>query len=153
MSDTPYSGGTSSGWSGSPTSRDRAQREDSTGVTGRRSRQVLALLTDAEDRGMTDAEVQDVLGVGHGVSSGALTRLHKAGRIARLAERRSGNEIYVVPASVGDRPVRPYRPNIGTTDKARIEALESSIRDARKLIEAGRLTQALNVLQESGYRR
>jgi len=100
-----------SGWSGSETSRARAEREDTGGVTGFRQREIHRLLSDAGPHGITDREVQRVLGVGHGASSAALTALHKAGHIARLMQERRGNQVYVLPEHVDHRLVSPYRSN------------------------------------------
>lgn len=117
MSDYPYAG--TSGWSGSDTSRERQEREDATGITGWRSREVFKLIASAGEVGMTDKEVQSALRIGHGASSGTLTRLHKAEKIARLRDRRRGNEIYVLPRHVQDRTTSPYRPNKRTSDDLR----------------------------------
>lgn len=104
-------GSATGGWSGSATSRERARAEEASGARGRRQQQVHALLREAGPHGLTDPEVQSALVIGHGASSGALTRLHRDGRIARLTERRARNEVYVMPWWVNGRPIAPYRPN------------------------------------------
>src|SRR5262245_42775761 len=82
----PYAG--TSGWSGSETSRERAEHDDTTGVTGKRQRDTLRVLSIYGDKGVTWRELAEVLRVHHGGASGVLSVLHKAGRIERLAERR-----------------------------------------------------------------
>lgn len=108
----PYAG--TSGWSGSDTSRRRALEADLSGVTGHRQAQVLRCLHERGAYGVTDYELQQVIGEHHGITSSALTGLHKAGRIARLAIERNSNEIYVALAFVGDRPTARYRPVRGS---------------------------------------
>lgn len=110
MTERPYAG--TSGWSGSDTSRERALRDDTDGTTTQRQADVLALLTERRWAGATYAEVGRYLGWHHGQASGALSVLHKAGRIARLATVRRGRcAVYVMPDDVGDRSTAPYRPN------------------------------------------
>jgi len=48
-------------------------------------------------------------GEGHGSASGALTRLHADGVIARLTEKRARCSVYVLPAYLGGREHEPYR--------------------------------------------
>lgn len=107
----PY-GQKGSGWSGSETSRDRAEREDALGITGKRQAEVYALLATHTSKGMTVKEVEDALSIGHGPASSALTHLHRAGRVARLQERRMNQQVYVLKGYVGDRDESPYRPRL-----------------------------------------
>lgn len=109
LPELPYAG--SSGWSGSSTSKDRADREDSSGITGRRQREVLLLLREARENGMTWNEVGSRLGLHHGQVSGALTGLHKTGRIVRLSESRNRSKIYALAEFTAGRPTEPYTPN------------------------------------------
>jgi hypothetical protein len=109
----PYAG--TSGWSGSDTSRERAQREDTDGTTTERQQAVLTFLA---ARGWYGATVNEVVrghpGWHHGHASGALSVLHKAGRIARLGareDRRQQCAPYVTLDNVGGRETSPYRPN------------------------------------------
>lgn len=98
----PYDG--SSGHSGSETSHDRARERDTTGITGRLQRALLALVSDAGANGLTIAEArQEFTGDHHGSLSGALSNLHKDGRIERLTDRRSRCEVYVLPEYVNGR--------------------------------------------------
>jgi len=107
----PY-GEKGSGWSGSETSRERAEREDAMGITGRRQAEVYGLLATHTTKGMTVKEVEDWLGIGHGPASSALTHLHRAGRVARLKERRFNQQVYVLKGYTADREESPYRPRL-----------------------------------------
>ena len=129
MSSTPYAG--TSGWSGSDTSRERAQRDDSTGVTAYRHRRILRSLSRAREHGRTVAEIQTELGVGHGSASGALTVLHKGGHITRVKERRNRQEVYVLPEHVDAREESPYRPNPARARLAQAEATLDRVREVR----------------------
>lgn len=98
-----------SGHSGSDTSAERAKRRDSSGATAKGQARVLALLASSGFIGTTVAEARDAL-IGdahHGTVSGALSNLHKVGRIARLAEKRGGCKIYVLPGLVCGRATEP----------------------------------------------
>lgn len=106
-------GTTGSGHAGNDTSRERQEREDATGLTGRRQRAVLKALEEAKFFGVTSAEMEALLGVGHGQASSALSHLHRAGHIRRLKERRNAQEIYVMRDCVGDRKESPYNPRPG----------------------------------------
>lgn len=111
---TPYAG--TSGWSGSATSRERAHREDTDGTTEARQRAVLAYLAEQGWYGATVNELVDNTPWHHGQASGALSNLHKAGLIARLAgreHRRQRCAPYVTLANVGGRETAPYVPNKG----------------------------------------
>lgn len=102
LPETPYAG--TSGWSGSQTSRERAEDEDRGGVTTERQRVVLVLLNARGSLGATWRELAQVEGWHHGQASGALSTLHKTGHIARLAtERRERCSVYVLPEFVGER--------------------------------------------------
>jgi hypothetical protein len=103
----PYAG--TSGHSGTDTSPERARQEDSTGITGLRQRRTLRLVQAAGLGGVTWREVADVTGLHHGQVSGALTNLHHAGHIVRLADRRGRCKVYVHPDYVGGRTTEAYR--------------------------------------------
>lgn len=110
MTEYPYAG--TSGWSGSDTSRERAERDDMDGTTTARQRAVMALLSDRRWLGATYAEVGRTFGWHHGQASGVLSVLHKTGHVARLADvRRDRCAVYVLPEHVQDRATAPYRPN------------------------------------------
>jgi hypothetical protein len=107
--------GQSSGWSGSDTSRDRAEHDDSTGVTTERQRMVLTMLEDARVRGLTWKELADQAGWHHGQASGALSVLHQVGLIERLAERRNRCHPYVLPIWVLGRETQQFKVRKGPT--------------------------------------
>jgi hypothetical protein len=94
----PYAG--TSGWSGTETSRQRAEHEDTTGITGARQRETLTLVQQGGYNGMTVRELRSVTGWHHGQASSVLTLLHKAGAIARLSATRDRCKVYVHPDSV-----------------------------------------------------
>lgn len=95
------------GHSGSETSEEASKR-----VTGRRSQQVHTLVANSKHRGLTVNEVQQALRIGHGSASGALTRLHRAGYIVRLTQKRNGQQVYMAEAFSAGREQSPYRPNV-----------------------------------------
>lgn len=112
----PYAG--TSGWSGSATSRERAERDDQDGTTaGRQARTIEDLSTrwavdgviDAgREQGLTWKELAWLHGWHHGQASGVLSVLHKTGRIARLTERRNRCAVYVLPEYVHGRETAPH---------------------------------------------
>jgi hypothetical protein len=67
----------------------------------------------------------------HGQASGALSTLHKEGRVARLAEeRRTKCAVYVLPEHVGERPTAAHGRQ--ETDKDReIERLRGLLREVQ----------------------
>jgi hypothetical protein len=103
---TPYAG--TSGWSGSATSEERAQREDSEGITARRQRQTLDFLAVRQAVGLTVKDLRDVSGWHHGQASSSLSVLHMAGAVARLTERRDRCQVYVLPEFVNGRETVPH---------------------------------------------
>lgn len=100
--------GRSSGWSGSDTSRERAERDDATGVTSERQRFVLSLLGNRGPAGLTWHELAESTGMHHGQASGVLSNLHQGGRVARLSDRRGRCHPYVLPEYVQGRETQPY---------------------------------------------
>lgn len=111
----PYGG--TSGWSGTPTSRERAERDDSDGTTSKRQDTTIRLLKSAKEQGLTWYELAKTLDTHHGTASGLLSVLHKSGRIVRLNETRTSETrgksmIYVLPEYVDGRQTSPYRPNV-----------------------------------------
>lgn len=99
--ETPYAG--TSGWSGSDTSRERAQTEDDDGTTHARQARALEFLIRRGVRGATWKELAEATGQHHGQASGVLSVLHKVGRVARLNDRRERCAIYVAPGYVAGR--------------------------------------------------
>ena len=102
------------GWSGSDTSKERAE---DTGRMQRRMNEVLAELRKKEKYGATSREMENSLDMGHGPVSAALSHLHKGGHIKRLTERRGGRaQVYVHPDYVNGREEAPFRPNRANRD-------------------------------------
>lgn len=102
----PYAG--TSGWSGSDASRERAETEDRDGTTTRRQSQVIFLLAGEGALGATWKEVADRLGWHHGQASGALSVLHKEGKVDRLTTRRNRCSVYVLPQFRLGRDAAPH---------------------------------------------
>ena len=103
---TPYGG--TSGWSGSDTSRvSEADRRHAQYAT-------LVLVAIRQGYGVCWYELADYYGWHHGTASGALSTLHKSGRLARLAETRlppggrRGCKVYVLPEWVEGRETEPH---------------------------------------------
>lgn len=107
----PYGG--SSGWSGSSTSRERADADDASGVTSFRQRRTMALLSDAGSEGLTWVDLAQALDVHHGAASGVLSTLHKIGAICRVERRRNRCQVYVLRQYLrpDDVPV-DHKPNV-----------------------------------------
>lgn len=98
----PYAG--TSGWSGSETSRQRALTQDRDGTTGKRQRETLRLLQQYGGAGLTWQQLSEMTGWHHGTASGALSVLHKAGKIARLKNvRRNRCAVYVALEALDGR--------------------------------------------------
>lgn len=97
--------GTSSGFSGTDTSKERAQLRDLVGATGEVQRAIINSLKLSLKKGRTQSELdKELFELGHhGTISGAVSNLHKKGLIARLAEKRGKNKIYVMPYNVDGR--------------------------------------------------
>lgn len=103
----PYAG-TSGFAAGSPTSQQRQIREDEEGVTESRQTTVIAYLQGRGGLGVTSPELEQRYGWHHGQASAALSNLHKAGKIARLAQSRERCSIYVLPDHVNGREVQQH---------------------------------------------
>lgn len=141
---TTYADGTT-GWSGSSTSRERAERE----VKGRRQQQVYRHLLRAGVLGRTCAEVEGDLGIGHGSASSALTGLHRGRHIVRLTQRRNGQEVYVVAHHQNGREESPYRPNSTSRTREHLEQEVAALRSrtVAQADETRRLAEALEKIK------
>ncbi len=103
----PYAGTT--GFVPVEQSRVRAERDADNGMAAARQANILRMLTDAEDLGLTSAEIETRTGMGHGTVSGALSSMHKAGLITALKfVRRNNCGVYVMPKNVRGRIERPF---------------------------------------------
>jgi DNA-binding MarR family transcriptional regulator len=105
----PYAG--TSGWSGTHTSEERARSNDSDGTTGKTQHAVMIALEHAAYDGLTWRDLAELLGTHHGTASGALSVLHKAGKIARLSERRNRCKVYVHLDNVWGRETEQAKSN------------------------------------------
>lgn len=76
--------------------------------------------------GLTWREYADENGLHHGQASSALSNLHRQGRVARLAEKRRGSGVYVLPVFVDDRPVITYRTR---PQPPTVEQIEDAVND------------------------
>lgn len=135
---TPYAG--SSGHSGSVASRDRAVREDADGTSGHRQQVILSVLDDAGAIGMTSAEFRDekyALGH-HGNISGALSVLHKEGKIACLKTIRGRCHVYLSLTAAERVDPDALRPFGGKPDgvDSQVDAFVNGM-DAQAAIDAG----------------
>jgi hypothetical protein len=117
--ETPYAGTT--GHAGSETSKQRALDEVTSGTASRRQRYVLILAQRAKEKGITVAELRDS-NLHHGRVSGALSVLHKVGKLARLTETRGKCKVYCLPEFVNGRPTESH----GVVHKADKETLAAA---------------------------
>ena len=94
----PYNG--TGGWSGTDTSEARAQYMIESGQLSKTQQGVVQHLSTAKAYGATWKEIRLPDGNGgfmhHGSISGALSNLHKDGRISRLTSKRDGCLVYVL---------------------------------------------------------
>lgn len=125
----PYAG--TSGYAGSVTSEERARSDDADGTTSQRQQAVLAYLAAQGEVGATWKEVDAGLGwQHHGRTTGALSVLHKAGVIDRLAETRPPHgrgkcEVYVLPQHVKGRETRQHGRSTPVLTDAEQRAMDS----------------------------
>lgn len=111
---TPYNG--TGGWSGTETSKARAEYMVASGELSKTQRGVIQHLLTAKAYGATWKEIRlpDTKSGGfmhHGSISGALSNLHKKGTISRLTSKRDGCLVYVCNEWVGDRESSPFTPH------------------------------------------
>jgi hypothetical protein len=97
----PYNG--SSGWSGSDTSKQRADLADTNGTTKERQSFTFITLFERGYEGITWKELSLHTGWHHGVASGVLSVLHKDERIYRIRESRDRCKVYVHPTFLHGR--------------------------------------------------
>lgn len=115
----PYAG--TEGFAGSETSKVQAQADVISGTASKRQRYILILAGRAKERGITVAELRDQ-SLHHGRVSGALSVLHKVGKLSRLTESRGRCKVYVLPEYVNDRPTEKH----GVVHKADKETLDAA---------------------------
>ena len=97
----PYNG--TSGWSGTDTSKERAENSDKSGRTALVQDFVYQCLSVRQETGATWKEIFDISALHHGKVSGALSVLHKEAKISRLLEKRNGCRVYVLNEYVSGR--------------------------------------------------
>jgi DNA-binding MarR family transcriptional regulator len=142
---TPYAG--TSGWSGSTTSKERAERQDKDGTTSKRQQAVLIALAELREKGATWIELGNLLGLHHGSISGVLSNLHREGLLCRLKARRNRCQIYILPQFVGDSELEPFRPNVSTRLLAEILAeLETDLAKGAVALARHRIALTLKSL-------
>jgi hypothetical protein len=120
MTDDTYHG--TRGHSGGDASRDAAIADRDKGTTNEIQEQMLRYASAAGRLGVTALEARRGSGHHHGRVSSALTKLHIAGKLVALAERRNNGGIYVTPENVDGREVREYRRAKPKIDKADLVA-------------------------------
>lgn len=76
-----------------------------------RQRAVLEYLAKCGPMGATWNEVASALSLHHGSASGALSALHREGRVVRLKEKRGKSSIYLLPKFEWSGETVPYRKN------------------------------------------
>lgn len=103
--------GDTSGWSGTDTSRERAEAQDTDGTYTARQWETISFLARQGTYGATWTELADEYGYHHGQASGVLSGLHKTEHIARLDQRRNRCKVYVLPEYVDGRVIEPYTPH------------------------------------------
>ena len=133
MTDTtlPYAG--TEGWSGTDTSRERAETRAVDGSAADVQKTILHEAALAMQDGVTVAELRARLRAHHGTISGCLTALHKGGLIERLAETRNKCKIYVLPQFIQGRETEAL---VSNKQKAQIAALTEAC-DALRKAERG----------------
>lgn len=129
----PFGG--SSGYMGSDASKERAGREDETGVTEWRQHQVMQLLEQAGPLGMTYQEIGARMDWHHGQSTGTLSPMHGVGLVSALATTRDGCTVYVLPKFVGERATREYGGGKGEAMRAALEAAQSELGTLKRYVE------------------
>lgn len=90
---TPYNG--TGGYVQRPASIARAEHDVASGKLAERQQSILRELFTAALLGATWRELSKKLGEHHGAISGALSNLHKAGKVFMLNEKREGSHVYV----------------------------------------------------------
>lgn len=101
----PYAG--TSGHNSTDTSIQRANRMDQGTETKHIQSEVLRILEQRGEQGITFIELSEMLNIHAGSSAGALSTMHTAGLIERLQMKRGKSHVYVSLANVYRRPTKP----------------------------------------------
>lgn len=147
----PYAG--TSGWSGTASSEERAQRRDQSGRTGKLQGRVVRHVQLQGARGATIKELREHFpDEHHGSLSGALTALHKAGRLVRTDSRRDRCSVYIGATALlaGRKAIPP-----GHSIKNKHLDLMDELRDLAEIGDLGDGLIAVRDLREiiERYRR
>jgi hypothetical protein len=138
----PYGG--TSGWSGTLSSEERAHRRDASGRTGKLQGRVLRHVQLQGARGATIKELREHFpDEHHGSLSGALTAMHKTGRLIRTDSRRDRCSVYIGAMALlaGRKAIPPSRGvksrMLDLLDELRlqVEVGNVTVDDLRELIE------------------
>lgn len=98
-------------------------------------------------RGTTTEEASYRINVQVNSYTGRRSELHRRGAVERLAEKRDGQHVYVLPEFVEGRDVRPYVPHRGPAP-AEVEGAVHMVEEWLELDEPGPNRQALRTLIE-----
>lgn len=149
---SPYD--STEGFSGTDTSRERAERRQRDGSASATVRLIRDHLHRFGPHGATSWEIEDAYSKGHGEISGALTNMHKRGEVARTKRRRGPKgrrtqKVYVLPESIlPDDILEPYVPSVSKA-QMQVDVLEDRITRARMAMLTESNTAALKILEES----
>jgi hypothetical protein len=157
---TPYpepDGSSTSGHSGTDTSRERAVRDDSNGTTGKRQSDTLGYAAVFGVEGITVKDLREMTDWHHGVASSVLSNLHMAERLARLAERRDRCAVYVLPEHVGGRETQPHarnapKPSALTPEEAEVVHLVRTMREKGWAVASVRVDSLLAIIDRLAAR-
>lgn len=98
------------GYSEDGASQDAAIAERDSGKTSKIMEAILEEVALTKSVGLTSAELRRLHPMDHhGRLTSGLTKLHIAGKICALTERRGNCGVYVTPEHVQGRETRPYR--------------------------------------------
>jgi len=129
-------GTATAGWSGSDASRERARDEAADGTVQKRQREVLRILAAHEEGGITVSDLRFITRWHHGQASSALSGLHKAGLIDRLAQKRDRCHVYVLPEHTNGRDTQPFGRKRPKNTDAELEAFHRGFEHGRAAGEA-----------------
>jgi hypothetical protein len=92
-------------------------------LLSRNQQEALRVVSVRQAYGATWLECSRAMNVHHGVSSGALSILHKHGRLEMLRAKRQGSHVYVLPMYVMERATVPRRVRRSPTVEDRLAGL------------------------------
>lgn len=111
---------------GVATAEEHVRQIDADGRTAKQQTRTLRALAAVGSVGLTWRELDAQTGWGHGPTSRVLSNLHKAGKIARLTERRPRSFVYVLPEYVNGRETQEQgRPRRTTTEALALRLLQT----------------------------